>query len=170
MKDTEKVERRYMLRETERLLDQIDEIVSRYHPTLREDARDILIGKVFGGIEDLRAIAQRVRRAMSARVAPQEPALEKSLLPPGRTTQADQVLIATYRLQKELRTRLLTGNQINSKLKENGITISNISVAANENIKLNPARMKKVMTPGHRNGYSITKAGVRYLREKLRDF
>jgi hypothetical protein len=162
--------REYDLEDTRRLLDEINAAISKYDPVLRNHARDILLSKAFGSDHNSKSETRdtdeepgrapsAVRRSFESLMASWQP-----------RTHGDRALLAAYYLQMVLRVRVVTGNQINRQLKKHGLGITNVSVSTNENIRTVPPRMKKIKRVRKRNGYSITKVGAEYVRNKLQGF
>ncbi len=62
----------------------------------------------------------------------------------------------------------MSGRQIQDSLKRYGLRLTNVTVAINENVKLEPPRMKKKKLDGTRgNHYEVTTAGVEYVESML---
>jgi hypothetical protein len=153
------------------LLRAINSSISGYDPVLKEKATDILLKKAFG------SLFEHTGRSHRSNV-PSEPFLPAAG-PPGPTfetfigqwfpkIQSERTLLCAYYLQRVLGYKIVTGNQLNKKLKKHGLGATNVTVAVKENEKLRPPRMRRVGKSGKNNQYVITNAGIIYVEGELR--
>jgi hypothetical protein len=158
-----------ILEEKKRLLDQINTAILAYDPVLRERARDILLAEVFGlsAFRDPPTNGD-VPGGFGSPINNVSVARLRDLVdrwPP--ETQAHRALLSAYHLQRVLGLRWITGRQIQNNLKKLGLRLTNVSVAASENAKITPPRMKKISRDGKVNVYIVTPTGVKYVKNKL---
>ncbi len=159
------------LEETKRLLEEINAAVLGYDPILRERARDILLVKAFGSLPVVNP-PEKGKNESPASSAPYNEWRDTGLkglvdrwFP---ETIADLALLSAYHLQYIRGYRGMTGREIQINLKRHGLYLSNVSIAAGENEKVKPPRMKKRKIRGRRgNIYVVTTSGAMYVEDKL---
>lgn len=161
-------------RETKQLLDEINTAILGYDPVLKEHARDILLREVFG-------VAKHRERSLNqsgsepghaeSRKESAVPTLinyVENWLP---RTGVDRALLGLYYLKKVLGMESATGYQISKELRESGMRPSNISVAMQENVKLQRVLSRHKNgdkgTTRARNEYEITEVGIQYVESRF---
>lgn len=158
------------MRESKRILDEINEAISGYDPALKEKACDLLISVAFQGQ------AAGEARPVSL-TGPGAPAREgrngfATLLAEWRPRRAsEKALLAAYYLEKVKAETPLTSQQINSELKDHRLSVSNITRAIDTNVKATPPLINQLRKLGTtrqaRKQYAVTPEGVREVERRL---
>jgi hypothetical protein len=161
-------------RETKQLLDEINTAILGYDPVLKEHARDILLREVFGlgkhGERSLNQTSSEPRHAESRKESA-VPTLINYVEKWVPRTGVDRALLGLYYLKKVLGMESATGYQISKELRESGMRPANISVAMQENVKLQRALSRHKNgdkgTKRARNEYEITEVGIQYVESRF---
>jgi hypothetical protein len=158
------------IKEVRKLLDEINEAVASYDPLLKEQARDILLRKAFGGEVNTKPPLSS-KHGSAGNEAKKEVAFHQLVEKWTPSTQAEWALLGAYYFQVILGHESVTGFEINRELKQHGNGMTNITSALEENINQTPALVRQVGKSGKtrqaKKKYIVTTNGVKVVREKL---
>jgi hypothetical protein len=158
------------IKETKKVLDEINAAVASYDPILKEQARDILLKQAFG------TEAKSSKASVASKAGPAD-ALQSDVAfhtlvekwPP--ETQAEWVLLGAYYFQVIVGNSSVTAFQVNQELKQHGTVIANITASFDENINQNPALIRQIGKSGKsqqaKKKYVVTTNGIKFVKEKL---
>lgn len=162
--------------ETRRLLEQINALILKYDPVLKEQARDILLKSVFdwenpNNNSEARNRLESALESSHSHAKRWVPSLKDHAEMWQRRTCGETALLGLYYLKIALGLGSATGHQIQRELKENGMELTNISVAMHENVRLLRVQCTlingKKNTRQARNEYAITDFGIQYVESRL---
>jgi hypothetical protein len=154
------------IKETKKLLDEINAAVASYDPILKEQARDILLKQAFGTDGKKPDIPPPALGGVQ--VAFHE--LVEKWTP---DTQAEWALLGAYYFQIVQGHQSVTAFQVNKELKQHGTNVANITVCFDENINQTPALMRQTGKSGKsqqaKKTYIVTTNGVNFVKAKLNE-
>jgi hypothetical protein len=159
-----------------KLLDEINAAISSYDPTLKDQAREILLKAAFGenpitGGQTAKAGPQlsvtNGEKSAAQNATPFNALIEKW----SPTTQADRALLGAYYFQRVLGHQNVTGLQVNKELKQHGFGAANITDCFTTNMNAEPARMLQTKKAGKskqaKKLYLVTTAGINYVEDRI---
>lgn len=167
------------LQDVRAVLDEINTAIAGYDPVLKEKARDILLQAAFG--RNLSQLASatadaedNARRARDG--APEKAGVKDSfgaLLHRWHPERAsEKALLGAYFLAKMEGINPITSQAINSVLKRNELSVSNITRAIETNLHATPPLIEQVRKLGTtrqaRKQYRLTADGARLVEQRLR--
>lgn len=158
------------IKETKKLLDEINTAVQSYDPILKEQARDILLKQAFG-TETKDPKPRDAGTSPFGSDKPSQMAFHELVEKWTPTTHAEWALLGAYYVQTVQGNKDFTAFQVNKELKQHGTTVTNITVALEENISAEPALVRQIAKVGKskqaRKKYIMTTQGIKVVKDKL---